>query len=359
MSARPIMIMAGGTGGHVFPALAVAEVLAKRNIPVIWLGTPNGLEARVVPAAGIAMETLHVRGLRGNGVLGWLKAPWMIIAALGQAMGAMRRHKPRAVLGMGGYVAGPGGLAARLLGYPLIIHEQNAIAGLTNRLLSRLARGVLTGLDASFPRGTTTRFTGNPVRLGIAQGKSAAQRYAARTGPIRLLVMGGSLGALSLNQHIPAALAQIPERQRPQVLHQAGPKTFAQAQKAYAQAGVNADVVAFIEDVATAYAECDLAICRSGALTVSELAAAGVPALLVPFPYAVDDHQTANAGFLVNAGAAEMISNADLAKPWFVKRLTELLADRSRLAQMADAAQHVGRPDAADRVADYCLEVAA
>lgn len=359
MSARPIMIMAGGTGGHVFPALAVAEVLAKRNIPVIWLGTPNGLEARVVPAAGIAMETLHVRGLRGNGVLGWLKAPWMIIAALGQAMGAMRRHKPRAVLGMGGYVAGPGGLAARLLGYPLIIHEQNAIAGLTNRLLSRLARGVLTGLDASFPRGTTTRFTGNPVRLGIAQSKSAAQRYAARTGPIRLLVMGGSLGALSLNQHIPAALAQIPERQRPQVLHQAGPKTFAQAQKAYAQAGVNADVVAFIEDVATAYAECDLAICRSGALTVSELAAAGVPALLVPFPYAVDDHQTANAGFLVNAGAAEMISNADLAKPWFVKRLTELLADRSRLAQMADAAQHVGRPDAADRVADYCLEVAA
>ncbi len=357
MNARPVLIIAGGTGGHVFPALAVAQVLVGRAVPVIWLGTPDGLEARVVPGAGLTLETVSVRGLRGNGLLGWFKAPWMVTRALIQALAVIRRHRPRAVLGMGGYVAGPGGLAARLCRLPLVIHEQNAVAGLTNRLLSRLATRVLTGLDASFGRGVDAEFTGNPVRAGIAGRPAAADER--HDGPPRLLVIGGSLGALSLNRAVPAAVARLAVADRPSIRHQAGRRTLDTARAAYAEADVDAQVEAFIDDMAEAYRWCDLVICRAGALTVSELAAAGVPAILVPFPHAVDDHQTANAQFLVDAGGAERIADHDLDAPTLSAALSALLDNRDRLRAMGSAARRVGRPAAAERVADICIEVAA
>ncbi|MEX0429963.1 undecaprenyldiphospho-muramoylpentapeptide beta-N-acetylglucosaminyltransferase [Spiribacter insolitus] len=357
MSARPVLIIAGGTGGHVFPALAVAQVLTGRSVPVVWLGTPNGLEARVVPAAGLPLETVSVRGLRGNGLIGWLKAPWMVGRAIVQALGVIRRHQPRVVLGMGGYVAGPGGVAARLRRLPLVIHEQNAIAGLTNRLLSRLATRVLTGLDAAFAQGVDAEFTGNPVRTEIAD--RSAIDSADHGGALRLLVIGGSLGALSLNRAVPQAIAALPEAERPDIRHQAGQSTLDIARGAYADAGVEARIDPFIDDMAEAYRWCDLVVCRAGALTVSELAAAGVPAILVPFPHAVDDHQTANARFLVNAGAARMIADRDLTPDSLAALLSELLGDRDRLRTMSAAAHQVGRPAAAERVADICMEVAA
>jgi len=353
------MIVAGGTGGHVFPALAVARDLERRGIPVIWLGTPGGLEARVVPEAGIAMETTTVRGLRGNGLRGWLLAPWMILLAVLQCRAVIRRHRPQSMLGMGGYVTGPAGLAARWLGCPLVIHEQNAIAGLTNRLLARLARRVLTGLDAEFGHRTTAEFTGNPVREDIAALSAPSTRYAERQGAMRLLVMGGSLGALTLNRIVPAALARLPVGQRPDVRHQAGPRTLETARSAYTDAQVEATVSAFIEDMAEAYGWCDLVICRAGALTVSELATASVPAILVPYPHAVDDHQSANARRLVEVGGAELIADDQLAPERLAERLARLLSDRRVLVPMAESAGALGRPDAAERVADVCLEVAA
>ncbi len=357
MSARPVLIIAGGTGGHVFPALAVAQVLTARSVPVIWLGTPNGLEARVVPEAGLTLETVSVRGLRGNGLAGWLKAPWMVARAMVQALAVIRRHRPRVVLGMGGYVAGPGGVMARLRRLPLVIHEQNAIAGFTNRLLSRLATRVLTGLDAPFPRGVAAEFTGNPLRAGIAERPTTGATVPA--GRPRLLIIGGSLGALSLNRAVPPAIAALPEADRPDIRHQAGRRTLDIARSAYVEAGVQAQVDAFIDDMAEAYRWCDLVVCRAGALTVSELAAAGVPAILVPFPHAVDDHQTANARFLVDAGGARMIADHELGPETLAGLLSELLGDRDRLRAMGDAARRVGRPAAAERVADICLEVAA
>ncbi|MDR9454706.1 MAG: undecaprenyldiphospho-muramoylpentapeptide beta-N-acetylglucosaminyltransferase [Spiribacter sp.] len=359
MSVTPVMIVAGGTGGHVFPALAVARELERRGTPVIWLGTPGGLEARVVPEAGIAMETTTVRGLRGNGLRGWLMAPWMILLAVLQCRAVIRRHQPRSMLGMGGYVTGPAGLAARWLGCPLVIHEQNAIAGLTNRLLARLASRVLTGLEAEFSHHVAAEFTGNPVREAIAALPAPTTRYAERQGPMRLLVMGGSLGALTLNRIVPAALARLPGDQRPEVRHQAGPRTLETARQAYADARVEATVSAFIDDMAEAYGWCDLVICRAGALTVSELATAGVPAILVPYPHAVDDHQSANARRLVEAGGAELIADDQLEADRLAVRLERLLSDRRVLAHMGEAAGAFGRPDAATRVADVCLEVAA
>ena len=354
MTPRPVLIIAGGTGGHVFPALAVAEVLLERSVPVVWVGTPVGLEARVVPAAGIELETVTVRGLRGNGLSGWLKAPWMVARALIQTLAVLRRHRPRAVLGMGGYVAGPGGIAAWLKRLPLIIHEQNAIAGLTNRLLSRLASRVLTGLDASFPGRGKPAFTGNPVRAAITALSAEA------TGPPsprpRLLVIGGSLGARTLNRVVPAALAALPAADRPEVVHQAGERGLDIARAAYREAALEADVRPFIDDMAAAYRDADLVICRAGALTVSELAAVGRAAVFVPFPHAVDDHQTANARFLVDADAARMIAEADLTAERLASLLQALLGDRDQRAAMAASARRTGRPRAAEQVAGVCLE---
>lgn len=354
---RPVLIMAGGTGGHVFPALAVAERLREEGVPVVWLGTREGLEARVVPAADIPLEGLRVRGLRGNGLRGWLAAPFVLLRALWQALGVLRRHRPRAVLGMGGYAAGPGAVAAWLCRRPLIIHEQNAVAGLTNRLLSRLARRVLTGFPGVLAE-RAGEHVGNPVREAISRVPGPAERGVGTRRPLRLLVVGGSLGALALNSTVPAALARLPEAQRPEVCHQAGERTLQQAREAYEQAGIPVDLQPFIEDMAAAWAWADLVICRAGALTVAELEAVGVPALLVPLPGAVDDHQTANARQFVAAGAGVLLPQSELTAQRLALELKNLLADSPRLQRMAVCARELGRPDAASTVARICLEEA-
>lgn len=358
MSARPVLILAGGTGGHVFPALAVAEVLAERGVPVVWLGTRRGLESRVVPEAGFAIEYLPVRGLRGRGALDAVTAPFMLTRAVVAAYRRLRRHRPGSVLGMGGYVSGPGAIAARLRGVPLLIHEQNAIPGMTNRWLARIATRVLKGFDVSFPGAPQARFVGNPVRRAIGSVPMPDERFADRDGPARLLVLGGSLGARALNERLPAALARLSPQAQPLVHHQAGERTVETAREAYAQAGVEADITVFIDDMPAAYAWADLVVCRAGALTVAELAAAGVPALFVPFPYAVDDHQTHNAAYLVDAGGAELIQERDLDTGSLAAALDRLLSDRAELHGMAKRARAMGRPDAVDAVADSCLEVA-
>ncbi|MDX1656896.1 MAG: undecaprenyldiphospho-muramoylpentapeptide beta-N-acetylglucosaminyltransferase [Candidatus Competibacteraceae bacterium] len=358
MKARPVMIMAGGTGGHVFPALAVAASLGERGVPVVWLGTSRGLEFRLVPAAGLPLETIGVAGLRGKGVVKLLAAPVMLTRALLEAASLLRRHRPRLVLGMGGFASGPGGLAARLLGIPLVIHEQNALPGLTNRWLARLAVRVLQAFPDSFPpeRGALT--VGNPVRREICDLPVPAQRLDGRRGPGRLLVVGGSQGALALNQLVPQALALMAPDQRPEVCHQAGGRQLEAARQAYAQAGVTAHLTPFIDDMAAAYGWADLALCRSGALTVAELAGAGLGSLLVPFPFAVDDHQTRNGRFLADAGAAQILPQQQLTPQLLAGQLQQLLADRPRLLTMAEAARALARPRAAEEVAAHCLEQA-
>lgn len=356
--ARPIMILAGGTGGHVFPALAVAQRLRAAGVPVVWLGTERGLEARVVPAAGIPIEWLPVRGLRRRGLIGWLAAPGMLLRATWRALDVLRRHRPRAVLGMGGYVSGPGAVAARLLGVPVLIHEQNAVPGFTNRRLKSLARKVMTGFDGVFGQGRKLVHTGNPVREAIAAVPPPQARVRAE-GPLRLLVLGGSQGAQALNEAVPAALARLPAELRPQVRHQAGPAHLEAAQAAYRQHNLDAEVVPFIEDMASAYGWADLAICRAGALTVAELAAVGLPAVLIPFPHAVDDHQTANARHLVARDAAVLFPQDQLSAERLAAVLSELLGDREHLLTMARNARAMGKPDAAEVVARICMEVAA
>ena len=358
MSARPVMIMAGGTGGHVFPGLAVAEALRMRGQDVVWLGTHRGLEARLVPAAGIPMEWIGIGGLRGKGLRTRLLAPFRLAAALAQALGILLRRRPRVVVGFGGFVAGPGGLMAAALRIPLVLHEQNAVPGLTNRWLARFASRVFTGFPVVLPGAEARRrFVGNPVRADIAALASPAQRLAGREGPLRLLVIGGSQGAAALNRNVPAAVAQLPADARPEVWHQAGERHLDDAKNAYAQAQVDARVEPFVADMAAAYAWADLVICRAGALTVAELAAAGVPALLVPFPYAVDDHQRVNGQFLVEAGAAVMVIEKELTPERLAEELQHL-AERPRLLAMAEAARSVARVDAAAAVADACLELA-
>ncbi len=351
------MIMAGGTGGHVFPALAVAKQLRTWGIPVIWLGTQRGLEARLVPQAGISIEWIGVVGLRGGGLKRLFIAPAMMVKALWQAATVLRRHKPRLVLGMGGFASGPGGLMARLLGIPLVVHEQNAIAGMTNRWLSRIANRVLEAFPNSFAPPRNALLVGNPVREEIAALSEPAERFAVRTCRSRLLVLGGSQGALALNRLVPAALALLEVKEQPEIWHQAGGNMLESAAQAYRQSGVNACLEPFIDDMAKAYGWADLVLCRSGALTVAELAAAGVGAVLVPFPFAVDDHQTANARFLQQSGAAVVVQQVELTAERLGHLLQELLSDRMRLLAMAEAARRLARSDAAERVAAFCLEV--
>lgn len=351
----PVLITAGGTGGHVFPALAVAEQLRGAGVPVVWLGTRRGLEAELVPAAGIPVEWLSVVGLRGTGPGRLVKAPLMLVRALLQALSVLNRLRPRLVLGMGGFVSGPGGVAARLLGIPLVIHEQNAVAGTTNRWLARLARRVLQALPDTFPNAETV---GNPVRTTIAALPNPRERFADRHGPIRLLVLGGSQGARALNQLVPAALARLATDRRPEVRHQAGGRMLEEARSAYQASDVKVRLEPFIEDMAQAYGWADLVLCRAGALTVAELAAAGVGAVLIPFPHAVDDHQTANARFLERAGAARLLPQTELDAQRLAAVLDELLGDRDRLLAMAEAARGQARPDAAEQVARICLREA-
>ncbi|MGH8455569.1 MAG: undecaprenyldiphospho-muramoylpentapeptide beta-N-acetylglucosaminyltransferase [Stenotrophobium sp.] len=348
-----VMIMAGGTGGHVFPALAVAQVLRAQGHAVVWMGAPESFEARVIPPQGIPMEFVRVSGLRGKGVAKLLYAPLLLTRALRDALTALRKQDPDVVLGMGGFAAGPGGVAAWLTRRPLVIHEQNAAAGLTNRLLARIATRVLEAFPGSFRKALTV---GNPVRAGFAELPPPEQRIQ-HSGPARVLVIGGSQGARALNERVPQALALIPDAQRLEVRHQAG-RTLEVAQQAYAQAGVKASVEAFISDMPAAYAWADLVVCRAGASTVAELAAAGSAALLVPFPAAVDDHQTRNGEFLVRAGAALLVQERDMNAEKLADLLRELTGDRQRLVQMAQAARRCASPDSVHRIADECLTCA-
>jgi len=352
---RTVMVMAGGTGGHVFPALAIAgELRAAREI--VWLGTEKGIEARLVPAAGYPVEWIEVEGLRGKGIGRWLGAPLLLLRAVAQARGALRRRRPGVVLGLGGFASGPGGIAAWLAGTPLVIHEQNAVAGLTNRWLSRFASRIAEGFPGSFPAGRGAIYVGNPVRPEIAALPPPRQRFEARSGALRLFVFGGSQGASSINRLVPAAVALLPESRRPKVLHQTGARDRDSTEAAYRAAGVDADVRAFVDDMAGAYAEADLVVSRAGALTVAELAAAGVGAILIPFPAAVDDHQTRNAEWLGRVSAAQVVSEMGLTAPELANRLATLLGNgRSRLLAMAEAARAQARPDAARRMAELCL----
>jgi UDP-N-acetylglucosamine--N-acetylmuramyl-(pentapeptide) pyrophosphoryl-undecaprenol N-acetylglucosamine transferase len=359
MSRGVALIMAGGTGGHVFPALATARVLKSRGFDIVWLGTRRGIEARLVPAEGIPVEWLSVSGLRGKGLGTLLAAPFRLVLALLQAIRAVRRHRPSVVLGAGGFASGPGGVAAWLLGRPLVVHEQNAVAGLTNRLLARLAGRVLEGFPGSFGRNVRAVHVGNPVRPEIASIAPPERRYAAREGRLRLLVFGGSQGSARLNAVVPAALAELPAALRPDVLHQTGSQGLDETVAAYRTRGIEADVRPFIDDMAGAYGWADLAVCRSGALTVAELAAAGVGAVLVPFPAAVDDHQTRNAEFAVQAGAAVLLPESRLTPRSLAERLRELLeAGRPALGRMARAARSTSVPDADQRLADACVAAA-
>ena len=355
MTDAPILIMAGGTGGHVFPALAVARELARRNRRVVWLGTPRGIENRLVPAAGIVLEHVRVTGLRGKGALSWLLAPLKVIVALWDAMRIVYRQRPSVVLGMGGFASGPGGLAAWLLRRPLVIHEQNAAAGLTNRLLARFAREVLQAFPGSFNSRIKVRTIGNPVRPELALLESPEQRALGRTGPLRVLVLGGSQGALALNQTVPAAAALVAPKFQLEIWHQAGGATMQKAVDAYTAANVDARVDPFIDDMAAAYAWADMVICRSGALTIAELAAVGLGAVLIPFPSAVDDHQTLNARFLVDAGAAVLIPQSKLTPAVLAAELEVWAGDRQQVVARATRARMLSRPDATDALTDACL----
>jgi len=351
-----VLVMAGGTGGHVFPALAVADLLRSQGHEIEWLGTAQRIEARVVPEAGIKLNTISVEGVRGKSKLSLLLAPFKMVKAVMQARSVVQRFKPDVVLGMGGFASGPGALAAYLQGCPLVIHEQNAIAGVTNTQSRRFARRVLQAFPDAFKTGLQGEVVGNPIRGPILNLAPPAERFAERQGKLRLLVVGGSLGALAINELLPQALALLPEEERPEVIHQTGEKHLAVTQNAYVQTGVKAQVLPFIEQMDEAYSWADLVICRAGALTVSEIAIAGVAALFVPFPHAVDDHQTANARYLVNAGAADLIAQRDLT----AERLLDWLKQhnsREQLLAMAERAREQGRPDAGQRVADICLEV--
>lgn len=354
---KRVLVMAGGTGGHVFPALAVAGCLRERGAELHWLGTSTGIEARLVPAADIPLHTLAVAGLRGKGLKNRITGLLGLVRALWQAVAVVRQLQPDVVVGFGGYASGPGGLAARLLRRPLVIHEQNAVAGTTNRILSRIATRVLE----AFP-GTLSAYavcTGNPVRDSIARLPAPGERGVGQHQPPRLLVLGGSLGALAINSLVPAALAQIEPALRPSVWHQCGEKHMQATEQGYREAGVEAEVRPFIDDMAAAYRWADFVICRAGALTVSELAAAGVGSLLIPFPAAIDDHQTANARWLADHGAAVLVQQRDLDAGSLAQTLSDLLQQPQQLADMADKARELARADATRQVAIACEEVMA
>ncbi len=349
---KTMMVMAGGTGGHIFPALAVADKMRQRGWRIVWLGNPDGMEARLVPQHGYETVWIKFAALRGKGLLRKLLLPLNLLRGFWQALGALRRVQPDVVLGMGGYITFPGGMMAALLGKPLVIHEQNSVAGLANKVLAGVADRVLSGFPEVLKKGS---WLGNPVRPEIATLGEPESRYAERSGALRLLVIGGSLGAQALNEIIPQGMALLGANELPQIVHQAGEKHLDALKANYAAVGVEAHCVSFIEDMAGAYEWADLVICRAGALTVAELAAVGVASILVPFPHAVDDHQTGNAKFLVNVGGA------------FLLPQNEMTADsialirnysRSQLREMAIKARSLAKPDATEEVANVCAEIA-
>ncbi|KGD99062.1 UDP-N-acetylglucosamine--N-acetylmuramyl-(pentapeptide) pyrophosphoryl-UDP N-acetylglucosamine transferase [Achromobacter sp. RTa] len=352
-ASRTILIMAGGTGGHIMPGLAVADVLRERGWRVLWLGNPEKMEGRLVPPRGIELVPLRFQGVRGKGASALLKLPFLLLRAFAQAWSRLADVRPDVVLGMGGYVAFPGGVVAALRGTPLVVHEQNAVAGTANKWLARMARRVLSGFPGVLPKGEAM---GNPVRADMCALPDPAERYAGRSGALRVLVVGGSLGALALNTTLPQALALLPQESRPEVVHQAGEQHLPALQQAYAQAGVAADCRAFIDDMAGALGAADLLICRAGAMTVSEVAAAGVAALFVPFPHAIDDHQTANARFLSDAQAAWLQPQTALTPEWLAQWLGQ--RTRQELQAVAERARAHARPEAAAHIADACEQAA-
>ncbi len=351
--AKRILIMAAGTGGHVYPALATAEILRHHNFDIQWLGTGRGIEARLVPEAGLVLNCIDVVGLRGKGKLSLLFAPWRLCKSLLQSVRLIRRFKPDCVLGMGGFVAGPGGLAAKLLNVPLVLHEQNAIPGLTNRLLRPLANTTLQAFEGSFPDGKAIT-VGNPLRSNITARTSKISADDA----LKVLIVGGSLGALALNELVPKAIAMLSLEQRPNIWHQTGPKHQVVTENGYQKAGVVAKVDAYIDNMALAYAWADLVICRAGALTVSELANAGLPSILVPYPYAVDDHQTANARVLTKVGGAILLPQDRLSPAVLSEQILAVCDHPSTLNNMADAALTCASPKASYTVAQHCMEIA-
>lgn len=347
---KRIVIMAGGTGGHVFPALAVARALISAGHCVTWIGTEKGLESRIVPNAGIELDGLSVSGVRGTGMMAKIKAPWMLLTACAQALRILRQRKPDAVLGMGGFVAGPGALMAKILGIPLMIHEQNSIPGTTNRLLARFANRVFQAFPNSFAAQIGAIVTGNPLRESFQQLTLKPVWHGERN--VHILVVGGSQGAKALNETAPQALAEL---QGVEVRHQTGVAMADAVKEAYRLHGIDAEVTAFIDDMAAAYQWADVAICRSGAMTVSELAAAGLPSILIPFPYAIDDHQTSNARYLADCGAALLIPQTQMNAQRLVAAVNEV---KPILAKMSAAAKACARLDATELVAGYCIREA-
>ncbi len=349
-----LMVMAGGTGGHVYPAMAVADALKVKGWKIVWLATEGGMENRLIEGKSYQKAMIHMRGVRGKGLLGWLMLPVKLSKAFLQCLKAIRQHKPDVLLGMGGFAAFPGGVMGKLVGKPLVIHEQNSIAGLTNKILSVLTSHVLTG----FPQVLTPKGkqVGNPVRAVFHHLAQPKDRYAGHEGVLRVLVVGGSLGAAALNNVVPKALAMLPAEIRPKVIHQAGEKRIDELQANYRAAGVQAETRAFIQDMAEVYQWADVVICRAGALTVAEIACVGVASVLVPFPHAVDDHQTTNAKFLADAGAAMLIQQTDFT----VEKAAEILRglSREKCLEMAQKARALARPEATESVANICMECA-
>lgn len=349
MSARTLLVMAGGTGGHIMPGLAVAHEMKARGWNVRWLGNPQRMEGTLVPQHGIDMVPLQFSGLRGKGPLALLKLPLTLTQACLQASRALAQVKPDVVLGMGGYVAFPGGLMAKAKGIPLVIHEQNAIAGTANRWLAKMAQKVLVGFPGALPGGL---MVGNPVRHSMLEAADVQQRYASRSGPLRIAVIGGSLGASALNTAVPKALALLDPAHRPQVIHQAGQQHITTVQQLYTQAGVQAQCHAFIDDMAALLSDVDLVICRAGAMTVAEVAAVGVAALFVPLPHAIDDHQTANARYLSDCQGAWLQPQPEFTPEWLSSWLASL--DRQALVAVAQHAQEHASPNATAEIADAC-----
>ncbi len=349
---RTLLVMAGGTGGHIMPGIAVAEALRAQGWKIAWMGNPDGMEAKLTAGLGYEMAWVRFSALRGKGIVRKLMLPFNLLRGFAQALAHLKRIRPDVVLGMGGYVTFPGGMMAVLKGIPLVLHEQNSVAGLANRVLAAVADRIVTGFPDVLKKG---EWLGNPVRPEIAVLPEPTIRYAGHSGPLRVLVVGGSLGAQALNETLPKALALLPESERPEVVHQAGEKHLPLLQSFYLSADVKAHCVAFISDMGVAYGWADLVICRAGALTVAELAAAGVASILVPFPHAVDDHQTTNARFLASAGAAILLPQSEMTP----ERLAEIgRLPREQLAQMAEKARALARPDATADVAQVCAELA-
>ncbi|MCK5435578.1 MAG: undecaprenyldiphospho-muramoylpentapeptide beta-N-acetylglucosaminyltransferase [Nitrosomonadaceae bacterium] len=347
--------MAGGTGGHVFPALAVADYMKVSGWRVVWLGTKGGMEEILVPQKGYDIEIMDFSGLRGKNLMVWFLLPLRLLLAFWQSAKVLFQIRPDVVLGMGGYPAFPGGIMASLLNKPLLIHEQNSVPGLANKILAKFADKVLLGFPNAIRNEKKIIFSGNPVRKEISQLDIPDKRYAGRSGKLKLLIIGGSLGAQALNSIVPKMLKLIPDHMRPLVTHQAGRKHLETLKKNYAEAGVEGELVVFIENIAVQYADCDLVICRAGALTIAELTAAGIASILVPFPYAVDDHQTSNAKFLSDKDAAVLLPQNELTPQGLAQLLMEFT--REKLLGMAMKARELARPDATRLVAEACMEM--